>query len=276
MKKTDVNTTKSFYYGETTLETMQSNLIVPFSESLNNAYKTTNSLYSYLGNAEHRESFFYDQYKEEFKNLMIDYYGGSSVGSPYVPDATDKALLVKNMIHNLTFVDVPHTIAPHDSETPDGIPLANIYCNDGTITWYNDSGISEALTGDYSTKPSEFIEKMARPNPANGAMNYFGSDGIYVVIPNDFSLCSTTDDVFNSFVTLSLTKPDGSLLPANERRLLLKNVCVVVVNNGYRSVITTDIAFQFPPIYWSDTNTASEYSEYDVYQLVYYVNWSRS
>ena len=279
MKKTDLNVTKSFYTGETPLETIQCNLLIPASEALNEAYAITNSFYAVYSTTDQRQNLFYQSYYESLKKLMMEQYGGSTIGSPYVETPLvvggvdqNKALLVKNILHNLTYQNIDDGIAFGADPVLAGTDwYTNIYCNDGTVT-----GLTKASSY-YATNPKAFIDDMAAATDGSGDLKYFTEDGVYLVVTGDFASASNADEIYDRFVQLYVIDPfTGNPVDEKDRRLIFKNVCVVIVKDGYRSVITTDIAIQIPPLSWNENSVTSEYSNWDMYQMIHYVNWSRS
>ena len=285
MKASEFKTKESFYSGEVALERIQGNLVIPVSEALDIAYRRTNNRYASLGTEEARQQYFYDTFYEEFKEIMIKQYGGSSIGSS--GETLTNATLIKNIIHNLTYNYDTTSSGVHSVSSIVGpiIPgtgvvsadysnSANrIFCND-----YYSRSLGIAYT-DYSSYPYGFIQALESHDKLNGSV---GVSDLYIVCPTQLDY-ATADDLFAHFADnryLTTTDPDsaiGAVLDPNKRRLLLKNICVVVVHeNGYRSIISTDIAIQMPPVQWSMPGSSVGYQNWDVYQLIYYVNWKKS
>jgi hypothetical protein len=272
MKKAELNTRISFYTGEEPLERIQSNLIVPISETMNNAYAIANTRYMSLATPDDRRRFFYTTYAEQFKDLIISQYGGSSIGNSG-STITDSAL-IKNILHNLSYSD----IATNGTLTDTGVPISDIYVNDGSII--PDNG--------YDENPMGFIETLAGMTDAVGDPLYFtgnpdGSPRIYLVATGKFDNSGSSHN-YDQLVRLSVTSntsddpvhPTGTLLDAKLCRIVFKNVCVVLVQNGYTSIITTDIAMEFPPLDWGGGASTSGYCNWQMNKLIYYVNWKRN
>lgn len=256
LKKTDLNTKISFYTNEAPLERMQSNLVIPVSEAMNIAYINTNSRYASLSGSDTRRRYFYNEFEKAFKEIMIKQYGGTTIGNgPNLSDPASSAL-IKNMIHNLTYQSTGGTL-------DDGIPVADIVCNDGCIT---DNG--------YTLNPIGFINTYAS-TPGHFPANADGSAKTYMVCTDVLYGYTTAEEYADSFIVLDVDN-GGSLKPENECRIVLKNVGVVTIQNGYRSIVTTDIAIQFPPLDWAGGFATSDYHSWEMYQLIYYVNWQKS
>ena len=165
-----------------------------------------------------------------------------------------------------------------NASADDGIEVDHIYCNDAESIGF---GI---YYGDYTAEPMRFIDELYEKGKLNGAS---GTNTVYLVVPDslncgpDAEHPTPVDANYANFVELSCGDLDAHVLndPA-ECRVLLKNICVVLVHeNGYRSIITTDIAIQFPPISWDRPALAvtdNGYKNWDVYQLIYYVNWKKN
>ncbi len=263
MKKTDLNTRISFYTSEIPLERMQSNLIVPVSEAMNIAYMRTNSRYANLLTADARRRYFYTEFEKEFKKILLEQYGGASVGTD--GSTVISSTLIKNILHNLTYTGTP-TPSLNPTGLADGIPVSDIVCNDGVIT---DAG--------YANNPIGFINTYSSI-PGNFPGNSDGSAKMYMVCTDQLYGYSTAQDYLDAFVVLDVedTAHPGVLKNEKECRVLIKNVGVVTIQNGYRSIVTTDIAIQFPPLDWSSGFSTSDYHNWNMYQLIYYVNWQKS
>ncbi len=102
--------------------------------------------------------------------------------------------------------------------------------------------------------------------------NFTSNPEVYIVLP-DALATGASSDMFESFCKLHTdSDPDKC-------RIEFKNIGVVVCQNGYRSHVTTDIVMQFPPLDWDggiSTSTSFEDTKWDVYQLLYYINWEKS
>lgn len=261
MKKAELNTKISFYTGEEPLERMQSNLIVPLSEAMNEAYALTNAHYADLGSVESRRRYFYLTFYEKLEDIMIKNYCGSGTSLGSSGELIDNSTLIKNMMHNLTYSNETMT---------NGIPIADIYVNDGSII---------TASSEYDSNPIKFINMLSSMGYFDG--NTDGSPRAYLCITDSFSTSSAKTN-YENFVKLSVTADESgdpetdALADADKCRLVFKNVCVVIVQNGYMSVITTDIAMQFPPIDWGGGSSVSGFANYDIYQLIYYINWKRN
>ncbi len=247
MKKSDLNTRISFYNAETPLETMQSDLIVPLSYALNKAYMSTNSRYVTFSSVDDRRVDFYTEFYDELEDLMIKQYGGATIGTDgsSLVDAT----LVKNIIHNLTYSS--------ETDFNNGIPLDHIFVGEGDI-------LALTALGNFPDNFSDVPE-------------------IYIVLPDVNPAAGSASDIYETLTELSIYDSiSGDLKSADECRLIFKNVGVVVCQNGYRSQVTTDIAMQFPPIDWDGGMGTSTYTtpesdtSWEVYQLLYYINWQKS
>jgi len=240
MKKSDLNTRISFYSAETPLETMQSDLVVPLSYALNKAYMSTNSRYVTFSSADDRRLDFYNEFYDALEDVMIKEYGGATVGND--GSSLTDGTLIKNMIHNLTYSS--------ETDFNNGVDTSHIFVGEGDIDTITALG---SIPDNFTDVPQ-----------------------IYIVIP-DAAATGSASDIYESFVELSVYQ-SGALKGADECRLIFKNVGVVVCQNGYRSIITTDIAMQFPPLDWEGgmgTSTSAGDTSWEVYQLLYYVNWQK-
>jgi len=283
MKKTDYRTRVSFYDAESVLETMQGNLCIPVSEAINNAMLISNSFYAYQGGVVNAREFYYDRFDYELKNMLIDQYGGP------IPDTdADKAsstistigtsgrgvsgsALIKDILHNLTLVRYYDTTTGAFAYR-DGIPFDHIICNDGTV-------ISD--DAEYHKNPMLFIEAMAEEEQSPG-VKYFSEDGTYLVV-GSYVGDTGSDPVtanMNSFIELDVFEKDINGLPTttyksdlSKCRVLLKNICVVTVKDGYKSIVTTDLCITIPPF---DYSQGADYGTWATYQLMYYVNWQKN
>lgn len=258
MKRNEFNTKVSFYSGEIYLERMQSNLVIPVSEAMGNAYRMTNSHYVSLGTADDRRQDFYDNFNEELKTILLDHYGVSD-SITNGGTATNTAF-IKNIIHNLT------STGP---DTGDGIDISHIYVNDGSTIPYNH--YADALS---------FVEAIAAADPSKfEGVSTPNTPVYYICVYGDLNQTGVDDAArleanYPYFVAQDITNPaTGALAEADKCRLLMKNVCVVCVENGYRSIISTDIAIQYPPLDWDNGGSTDEKMVWNVYQLIYYINW---
>ena len=254
MKKTDLNTKISFYTNEMPLERMESNLVLPVSEAMNTAYINTNSRYAALAGSDARRRYFYSEFEKAFKETLVKQYSGTSVGNGYA-NMSDPATtaMIQNILHNLTYTSTGGGLA-------DGIDQGCIIVNDMG----------------YPTDPIAFYNTYTGVHPLNG--NADGSAKSYMICSDAFAGCTTAQEFVDKFVELDIEDPahPGVLRSENECRLIIRNVGVVTVQNGYRSIVTTDIAIQFPPIDWSNGFATSDYHNYKMYQLIYYINWQKS
>ena len=264
MKKAELNTTISFYSGEETLERFQSNLIVPVSESLNNAYGRANAHYADLGSDDERRRLFYSEFAIDFKKLLIEKYGGTNIGGSGALDT--HTTFIKNMFHNLTYYD--------NAACDTGIPVADVFLTDGSI----------AGSDGYVNDPIGFVDFLASGGYLPGDPT--GAGKVYVCIADGFSEPGNADDNFDKFCRLEVTDdpdteadpvhPTGTLVDPKECRMVFKNIAIVYVQNDYRSIITTDLAIQFPPLDWGGGSSTDGYCNWNAYQLMYYVNWKRN
>lgn len=248
MKKSEYNNRLTFYESEIPLESIEANLVLPLSEAFNNAYRKTNSRFLHLGTSDARRRDFYQNVYDELESILLDNYSGASIGDA-ASTATDSTP-IKNIIHNLTYDNIAYD---------NGIDVANITCNEST--------------DDYRGIPYSYITLLSDPT----GLNMFTADGIYIVLPANLDKGNAKDN-YESFVERSwLSNPTDSSSALNDVdkcRILFKDVCVVSVKDGYRSIVTTDIAIQFPPMNW-DHGSTNGYEAWDVYQLIYYVNWQK-
>jgi hypothetical protein len=282
MKKTDTYAKYAFYAAEEPLERMQTNLIIPISASLNSSYRTCNSIYGFRANSNDRRREFYTQFALEFRDLMIKQYGGSSTSIGVSGETIGDGELIKNIVHNLVICNNLqndyNTALWNPREVyfiPSDIPVDDIYVNDPSIG--------------ASSDPMGFINTLAGLPDRGDGHAYFegnadGSPRAYICLSTPVSGSSAIEN-YNNFIRLSVTEnsltddpvfPTNNLLPENECRLLIQNISIVVVQNGYRSIISTDIAIQFPPLDWSDGAITPLYEKFDPYQLIYYVNWQKN
>lgn len=277
MKKVDSYSKHAFYSAEEPLERIQSNLLIPISVALNNSYRTCNSIYDFRANDEARRREFYTQFALEFRDLLIKQYGGTNIGASgeTITDAT----LIKNIVHNLVLcnnLQGDYDTAAYGANgivfIPAEIPVSDIYVNDMG----------------HPSEPMAFVNTLAGLADRGDGQAYFqgnadGSPRAYICISDPFT-GSSAEENYNSFIRLSVTTngsddpvfPTDTLLPVEKCRLLMQNISVVVVQDGYRSVINTDIAIQFPPLDWSDGGMTPLYERFEPYQLIYYVNWQKN
>ena len=281
MKKTDMFSKYAFYAAEEPLERMQSNLIIPMSVAFNDSYKVCNTIYDFRATSEARRREFYTQFALSFRDLMIKQYGGSSSSIGVSGETIGNGVLIQNIIHNLVACDNrrnDYNVAAQAADgvyfIPSDIPVSDIYVN-------NLNGISAPAD------PMGFINTLAGiPNRGDGqgyfAGNADGSPRAYICLSTVFDGSSAQEN-YNKLIRLSVTSnetddpvfPTAALLAEDKCRLLIRNVSIVVVQQGYMSVINTDIAIQFPPLDWSDGSMTPLYEKFDPYQLIYYVNWQK-
>ena len=237
MKKTDTYTKYAFYAAEEPLERVQSNLIVPISAALNSSYRTCNSIYGFKANASDRRREFYTQFALEFRDLMIKQYGGSASSIGVSGETIGDGELIQNIVHNLIVCN--NTLNDYNTSgwgaqgvyfIPSEIPVSDIYVNDIGAP----------------TTPMGFVNTLSGIDDRGDGHAYFegnadGSPRAYVCISNPVSGSSAIEN-YNNFVRLSVTTndsddpvfPTGTLLPEDKCRLLITNVSVVVVENGYK------------------------------------------
>ncbi len=266
MKKNELKTKVVFYSGEVYLERMQCNLIIPVSEAMDHAYRMTNSRYYSLANSDDRRQDFYDNFDLELKDLLVKCYGETdTITNGTGGTIPSDSMLIKNIIHNLT---------SSGPDSTDGIPIDHIYCNDNTI-----SGVPYQ----HYDNATDFIDKILEFHP-----DYFAGDAdpehavYYVVVYGQLNqggadADAKRDNNYKEFVTLDVTNPaTGNLAEPEKCRLLFKNVCVVCVQNGFTSIISTDLAVQFPPIDWDNGTSSDTTTFWNMFQLFYYVNWKNN
>jgi len=257
MKKNDYQTKKSFYNGETILESMQSNLVIPVSEAMNEGFRMTNTRYLSLGTYDARREDFYKNTYNELKDILLLHYAKSDSieanngAMPILPD-DGNVVFIKNILHNLSGAN----------PTNGDVPVANIILNNAEVV-------------DYRTyaSGSEFVDEILKGN-----QSYFGTSDNYYIIDYSQVKTGTLDNNYKAFVELDIYEADGTTLkPADKCRILFKNICVVCVHDGYTSIISTDIAVQFPPFDWGDGAAVADTDfNWDVYQLIYYINWKNN
>lgn len=269
MKRSELNTRISFYSSETTLETMQTNLVVPVSYAFNQAYMKTNSQYLGLGSADDRRMAFYQATYDALEEVLIKQYGGANIG---VSGAhLTNASVIQNIVHNLAYETVTEDAVTHEIIS-DGIPVTEIFCNDNSVVTIED----------FTSNPVRFIDKLT--DAGRIPDNFTDVPHNYIIIYDNIPLNGTAEDYYESFVELSVTDPaTGNLLAPDKCRIIFKNIGVVSCQNGYRSYVTTDIAVQFPPLDWNgggsttyDINPDVPDVKWDIFQLIYYVNWQKS
>lgn len=284
MKKTDMYSKYAFYAAEEPLERMQNNLLIPVSAALNDSYRVCNSIYGFRANASDRRREFYTQYALAFRDLLIKQYGGSGTSVGVSGESVLDGELIRNIVHNLVACNNSRNDYNTAHYNPQGvffldadIPVSDIYVNDDSILGF-------AAPSD----PVGFVETLAGVADRGDGQGFFqgnadGSPRAYICVYEPFTGASAIEN-YNSFIRLSVTDnpdddpvfPTGTLLSEDKCRLLIKGIAVVVVENGYRSVISTDIAIQFPPLDWSDGGMTPKYEKFDPYQLIYYVNWQKN
>ncbi len=233
---------------------------------------TTNSQYLGLGTTDARRMAFYQATYDALEEVLIKQYGGTNIGDSGA--LLTNSTVIKNIVHNLTYDTLtkdPGTYVLISS----GIPTTDVFCNDG-------AGVGIPVI-DYTSNPVGFIDKLTDnslipDNFTDVPHNYF------IVYDNLPVGGSTAKDYYESFVELSVIDPaTGNLYPPEKCRIIFKNVGVVSCQNGFRSYVTTDIAIQFPPLDWNnggsttfDLNPDVSDVKWDIYQLIYYVNWQKS
>ena len=285
MKKNELKTKVAFYSGEVYLERMQANLIIPVSEAMDTAYRNTNCQYfscitshdsnlefPYLQpdlpgwmattDAENRREMFYRYSYQELKDILLDHYGADDEITNDGPAPADSAF-VKNIIHNIT------SAGPASG---DGIDVSHVYVNDGTMATYQ-----------HYDSATQFIDKILLSNS-----HAFDGDAdpntpvYYVVVYGQLNQGGATADDkqnnnFKEFVGLDIKNPaTGNLADPDKCRIVFKNVCVVCVQNGYRSVISTDLAVQFPPLDWDNGTSTDPVTYWNAFQMFYYINWKNN
>ena len=276
MKKNELKTKVAFYSGEVYLERMQANLIIPVSESMDVGFRKTNSQYfavctdAAVMDADERRADFYNNTYLELKDILLDHYGvygtspaGESNAISDAGPAPVDSTFVKNIIHNLT------STGPASG---DGIDVSRIYVNDGTMATYQ-----------HYDSATQFIDKIIQghPNACEGDADP-NTPVYYVVVYGQLNQGGATPEDkqknnFEEFVKLDVTNPaTGNVAEADKCRILFKNVCVVCVQNGYRSIISTDLAVQFPPLDWDNGTSADPVTYWNAFQLFYYINWKNN
>jgi len=274
MKKNELKTKTAFYSGEIYLERIQGNLIIPVSEAMNEAYRITNTNYYALGNADDRRESFYLSAYDELKDILINCYGETTSitdGNGTVPSNSE---FIKNIMHNIT---------GSGPDATDGILFDRTNINNPSVTriYCNDNNISGVTYQEYNGATA-FVDKILENNSDFFVGDSTGSDPrYYIVLYSKLNQSDpggdddiTRDLNYEQFISLDIYKADGiTLKDPNECRMLLKNVCVVCVQNGYRSIISTDIAIQFPPLDWDNGNSTDPATYYNMFQMFYYVNY---
>ncbi len=260
MKKNELNTKISFYSGEIYLERMQSNLVIPVSEAMGNAYMFTNSNFLALENSDNRRNQFYSSFDAQLKDILMTHYAVSdsitdSGSAPY-----DNAF-IKNIIHNLT------STGPNSG---DGIPVDQIYINDGSKCGYSNYATGLDFVNAIAASDPTAFEGDANPSTPKYYVCVFGELNQGGATPADKQELN-----YKQFITNEIDN-GGTLNDPDKCRLLMKNICVVCVQNGYRSIISTDIAVQYPPLDWDSGLSGDPVTEWNVYQLIYYINWSNN
>ncbi len=283
MKKNELKTKVAFYRGEIYLERMQANLIIPVSEAMNVAYRKTNSQYFsfYIdpnldvypstdpepalrgtSDSDKRREIFYRNTYYELRDILLSHYGVDDEITNDGPAPNDSAF-VKNIIHNITSTG---------AASGDGIDISHIYCNDGSMATYQ-----------HYDSATQFIENILLGHP-----NAFEGDAdpntpvYYVVVYGQLNQGGATYEkkqLFNysEFVDLDIINPaTGGIAEADKCRIVFKNVCVVCVQNGFRSVISTDLAVQFPPLDWDNGTTSDPVTYWNAFQMFYYINWKNN
>ncbi len=269
MKRSELNTRISFYSAETTLENMQCNLVVPVSYALNTAYMTTNSQYLQLGTSDDRRMAFYQATYDALEEVLIKQYGGVNIGDSgeHLTDST----LIQNIMHNLSYDNVTKDPGTYVLIS-DGIPVTEVFCNNGSI----------APLLDYTSNPIRFINELTDAGSIPDNFNETAHN--YIIVYDNLPVSGgTAEQYYESVVELSVDDGHGNLLPPEKCRILIKNVGIVSCQNGYRTYVTTDLAIQFPPLDWNgggsttfEMDPSVSDVKWDVYQLFYYVNWQKS
>ncbi|MCR4791508.1 MAG: hypothetical protein K5871_02030 [Lachnospiraceae bacterium] len=265
MKKSEFNTKVAFYDSEAPLEAIEANIVLPYSEALNEGFRMTNTRYVVLATADARREDFYQNVYDSLQAILLDNYGHSTIGDGIV--VSDNVLPIKYIVKNLTYSNV----AFDDGIIIDDSDHSNdrVICNTSGVDVLHDPGSGADIPA-YNYVRSLFDEKISGTDD----YKYFNEDGVYIVIPDN--LChGTPEENYQEFVQLATTDTSGMLLSPDKCRIVFKNVCVVSVRGDYRSIITTDIALQFPPLDWEGGSGTTGYEAWDVYQLIYYVNWQK-
>ena len=261
MKKSDYNNKCTFYESEMPLETMQTNLVVPVSEALNNSYVKFNTCYIFNSTGEfNKQRAFYDLFRDEMADLLLKKYSGSDVG-----DATGaNNVIVKNILHNLTGVELDHIY----------VDTTGAYDGD-TLGYINALGSIDATQRSSGNPPVYFKNDSA-------ADAYGHSIDTYIVVSTADITGMTSEAIVKDFLQVLYFQADG-VTPAdlNDRCIYFDNIGVVTVRDGYRSIITTNVAVHFPSLdvrYASDPINphVNEYTSYDVYQLINYYDWRKN
>jgi len=292
MKKNDLYSRMAFYSAEMPLDRMQSNLIIPVSAALNDSYRVTNSLYAFRAGSGDRRREFYSQFALAFRDLMIKQYGGGT-GIGGSGETIGDARLVRNIVFNLVKADNVYSDYNTALEYPRGeyflpaeVNLEDIYINSPTVYDGGGDPIIGLVSG--PTDPMGYVRSLSGLGDRGDGEKYFegnadGTPRAYVCISSYLDGSSATE-IYNKFIRLSVTGdpdddpvfPTATLLDPDKCRLLIKNVSVVVVENGYMSVVNTDIAIQFPPLDWGGGGTTDKYEAFAPNQLIYYVNWQKN
>ena len=305
MKKAEYNTKYSFYVAEEPLERMQSNMIIPVSEALNTAFVTTNSVYAADSSFDEKRKEFYIQFAKSYKDLLIKNYGGSSVGSD--GSTLTGPAVVKNIVYNLASCDntwgeynvgadgKPHFVTNSGSSPllVSDIDINNIYINGSTV---NGTAIGDVS---YANDPYGFVNWLCTHTNSYTGKNYIDVNGsedlkIYIVVSDFIPETLNASEGYDRFIMLNVTDPeydggsyDNAVYPTRALKpvddpnrtdkpcLVMRNVAVVAVHDGYRSIVCTDISFQFPPFDWNGGSSTSGYNQWNAYQLIYYTNWQR-
>ena len=302
MKKAEYNTKYSFYAAEEPLERIQSNMILPVSEALNDAFVTTNSVYSADGSFDAKRREFYVQFAKSYKDLLIENYGGSSIGSD--GSTLTGPAVVRNIVYNLAAGDNTwgeyndgHYLT-HDGTSVSDIKVENIFVN-GAVLRAGDPAIGGI---GYTNDPYGFVDWLCTHNDPATAPDFKpyidvnGSEDlkVYIVVSDFIPETLSAQEGYDRFVMLNVTDPeidggafDNAVYPTRTLKpvddpnrtdkpcIVMRNIAVVAVHNGYRSIVCTDISFQFPPFDWNGGASTSGYNQWNVYQLIYYTNWQR-
>ena len=299
MKKADYNTKYSFYVAEEPLERIESNMIIPASEAMNNAFVLANSVYSSNNTFDEKRKEFYIQFAKSYKDILINQYGGASVGSSGASLTGPE--VVKNIVYNLAACDNTwgeyndtNYVTNSTGTLLSDVTLDRIYVNCGNIPGSGSIG-GPAYTND----PYGFVNWLCTHDDPMTSKPYIDVEGseelkVYIVVSDFIPYTLNASEGYDKFIMLNVTDPEiesgafdapvyptRTLKPVNDPArtdkpcLVMRNVAVVAVHNGYRSIVCTDISFQFPPFDWNGGASTNGYNQWNAYQLIYYTNWQR-
>lgn len=259
MKKSDYNNKVTFYVSEIPLETMQTNLVVPVSEALNNAYMECNTTYMYDSTSDYnRQKVFYNSFRDNLVDILEDYYSGTSIGAT-PGTGTD---VIVNVLHNLTGVPADHIIV-------DG---TGAYDNN-TLGYINYLANLDEISVRSGGSPIYFTN-----NTVVGSHN----EDTYLVVALGDTTGLSTEDILKDFIQLRYEKGDGTPEDLKDRLFYFDDIGVVTVRDSYRSIVTTKVAIHYPSL---DVRFApadplnphvNEYTSYNVYQLIGYYDWQKN